>query len=182
MIGPASRQRSDARRNHDRIITAALEVFAEQGLQATVPDVAARANVGKATVYRNYPAKEDLVSAIAQHQFGLLEQRTAAALSEPDPAVALTGYLAELFEWLARDRILAEALASATSVPTGRILAQVTRLVESAKPSGLIRPDATELDVRVVICGPVLQLIALGERDPAVWRRYADLTLRALQA
>jgi AcrR family transcriptional regulator len=181
MTGPPRRPRSDARRNLDRITTAALEVFAEQGLQATVPDVAARANVGRATVYRNYPAKEDLVAAIARHQFGLLEERTAAALGEPDPAAALTGYLAELFEWLARDRILAEALASATSVPTGRILAQLTSLVEAAKPGGLIRPDATELDVRVIVCGAILQLIALGERDPAVWRRYADLTLRALR-
>src|SRR5690348_17101316 len=74
-----SDRRADARRNHERVIAAAIEVFAERGLEATVPEVAARAGVGKATVYRSYPTKADLVAAVARHQINWLAERVAAA-------------------------------------------------------------------------------------------------------
>ena len=58
-------RRSDALRNRERVIAAAREVFAEQGIHACVPEVARRAGVGKATVYRSFATREHLVAALA---------------------------------------------------------------------------------------------------------------------
>ena len=146
-----------------------------------MPQVAERAGVGKATVYRSYPTKEDLISAVAQHQFEKLERRTAAARAEPDPHRALSGYITELFGYLAEDRILADALSDPVGISAVRIMDQLTALVEAARVSGRIRQDAGAMDIRVMLCGACLQLIALDERDPQVWRRYGRLVLNSLR-
>src|SRR4051794_1873565 len=75
-----SDRRADARRNHERVLAAAAEVFTEHGLDATIPQVAARAGVGKATVYRSFPTKADLVRALAQTHVDWLDARIEAAL------------------------------------------------------------------------------------------------------
>lgn len=63
----------------------------------------------------------------------------------------------------------------------GQAVKLIGLLVEAAKASGQVRPDAGVRDVRVVLCGIVRQLIVLDERDPAVWRRYAHMILTALR-
>lgn len=177
----APHRRLDARRNQERVIAAARELFSEQGLQVTVPQVAERAGVGRATVYRSYPSKEDLIIAVVQQQFQELEQRTRAALDGVDAYREWCSYVPDLFGRLARDRVLADAFFEGRLVPAARILGLIGQLVAAARASGKIRPDAGELDIRVILCGAVRQLIVLDERDPAVWRRYADLVLNALR-
>ena len=137
--------------------------------------------MGRATVYRSYPSKEDLIVAVARRQFEELERRTRAALDGSDAYRELCAYVPDLFERLARDRVLADAFFDGRLVPAARILELIGRLVSAAKPSGRIRPDTSDLDIRVILCGPVRQLIVLDQRDPAVWRRYADLVLNALR-
>ncbi|MFF5084017.1 TetR/AcrR family transcriptional regulator [Actinoplanes sp. NPDC000266] len=174
-------RRKDAVRNHERVIAAARELFTEQGLGVTVPQVAERAGVGKATVYRSYPAKQDLVVAVAREQFQQLAARTRAALEGEDAYGELCSYVPDMFAALAADRVLADALFDGQIGPATMILAQVGELLERAARDGPVRPDAGEADVRVVLCGAVRQLIALGEHDPAVWRRYADMVLNAFR-
>ncbi|SNS88702.1 DNA-binding transcriptional regulator, AcrR family [Asanoa hainanensis] len=179
MVGTPSR--ADARRNHERVLAAARELFARHGLSVTVPQVAELAGVGRATVYRSYPAKDDLVLAIAQERFQRLDDRTIAALTDPDPYAALCAFVPDLFTTLAQDRGLAEAFFAGQIAPAADLLHQLTRLVEYAKPSGRIRPDLTELDLRVILCGPIRQLIVLDQWDERVWRRYAGMVLDALR-
>jgi AcrR family transcriptional regulator len=177
----AAPRRADARRNHERVFAAALEVFDEHGLQGTIPQVADRAGVGKATVYRSYPTKEDLVDAVTRYRLTELERSIAPALAEADPYTAFSGYVTRLFESLAGDRLLSEVLAELRSATTDRMLAELVGLMEVAKETGQVRADATELDLRVVLCGMVLMLMTIKARDPALWRRYGELTLRALR-
>ncbi|GGM23000.1 TetR family transcriptional regulator [Streptomyces fumigatiscleroticus] len=178
----APRKRADARRNQERVFAAALEVFDESGLQGTVPQVAERADVGKATVYRSYPTKEDLVEAVVRHRLAELDRATGPTLAQAEPARAFAAYVLVLFEYLARDRLLSEALAEGRSTTyTGPLLDRLTALMEEAKASGRVRPDADRLDLHVVLCGMCLQLVGLAERDPALWRRYGELTLQALR-
>ncbi|MEV4761808.1 helix-turn-helix domain-containing protein [Micromonospora chokoriensis] len=172
-------RRADALRNHERVVAAARELFAEQGLDVTVPEVAARAGVGRATVYRSYPSKDDLVLAVAQEGFRSLRTRTLAALAADDAYLALRDYVPDLLEHLARDRGLAAVFFEGRLLPAAELVDLIGRLLEAAKASGAVRPDVGALDVRVVLCGVVRQLIALDERDPAVWRRYASLILAA---
>jgi AcrR family transcriptional regulator len=174
-------RRADARRNHERVFAAALEVFQSAGLQGTVPQIAERAGVGKATVYRSYPTKEDLVAAVVRYRLAELRHRTAPALAQPDPCRAFDDYVLLLFEGLADDRLLSEALADAGFSSTSGLLATLSDLMEPAKAAGGVRADATLLDLRVVLCGTVVQLIRIAEREPALWRRYGELTLRALR-
>ncbi|MFD0021620.1 TetR/AcrR family transcriptional regulator [Streptomyces sp. NPDC058382] len=174
-------RRADARRNQERVFAAALEVFQESGLQGTVPQIAKRAEVGKATVYRSYPTKEDLVGAAVNHRLAELRRSTAPALAQADPYRAFSDYVLRLFESLAGDRLLSEVLADAGFRSISGLLTQLSDLMESAKPTGQIRADASILDLRVVLCGMAVQLIRIAERDPELWRRYGELTLRALR-
>ena len=63
-MSAAPRTRADAVRNYERVLAAASEVLAEKGAEAGVPEIAARAGVGKGTVYRCFPTKDHLVSAV----------------------------------------------------------------------------------------------------------------------
>lgn len=180
-----STRRADARRNHERIVTAALQVFAEKGLEATVPDVAARAGVGKATVYRSYPTKADLIAAVALHQLRWLHERVTTATAETDPYLALGSMFADMFERLAGDRVLVEVLPAGTVPGAADAMQRINELIggllEAAKADGRIRPDATIRDVRVLLGGCSAQLARFGDRDPEVWRRYGELVLNALR-
>jgi AcrR family transcriptional regulator len=173
--------RKDAVRNHERVVTAAAETFREHGSEASVPQIAARAGVGKATVYRSFATKEDLLEAITRLSLDELGQRTAPALRETDAYEAFQGYVLGLFEVLARDRLLAERLSTVASPAAASILETLAATMERARTSGKIRADANKLDLRVLVCGPALQLLRLGETDPATWRRYGEMVLTAFQ-
>ncbi len=180
--GPqAPPRRADARRNQERVFAAALEVFGEVGLQGTVPQVAARAAVGKATVYRSYPTKEDLLAAVVGHRLAELDRATAPALELPDPYERFRAFVLRLFETLAGDRLLSEALATAEFRDDSDLLTRLSDLMQAAKATGQVGADATVCDLRVVLCGVTLQLMRTAERDPALWRRYGELTLKALR-
>src|SRR5687768_11863989 len=76
--------RADARRNRERVIKAARAVFAEQGRDAQVDDVARRAKVGVGTVYRHFPTKEALLEALVRDRFAQLAEWALEALEEED--------------------------------------------------------------------------------------------------
>ncbi|MFI8186185.1 TetR/AcrR family transcriptional regulator [Actinacidiphila glaucinigra] len=177
---PPSPRRRDARRNHARVIAAAVEVFRENGARATVPEIAARARVGKATVYRSFPTKEDLLESVTRLSLEELGRRTATAARATDPHKALSGFVDELFELLARDRLLADRLAGDASPAVAVVLESLTEVMEAARAAGAIRDDTTLLDLRVILCGVSLQLIRMDERDPQVWSRFGAMVIRML--
>ncbi|MEV8546768.1 helix-turn-helix domain-containing protein [Streptomyces sp. NPDC051572] len=176
-----SDRRTDARRNHERIVAAALQVFAERGLEATIPQIAARAGVGKATVYRSYLTKDDLIEAVVLHRFRQWEERVCQALAEPDAGQALATLLPDMFEMLAGNRLLAEVMYEHASSGGARVLELMGVLLESARTQGAIRLDATVTDLRILAGGSAKQLAHMGIADPAEWRRYGELVLAALR-
>lgn len=180
MTADWSDRRADARRNHERVVAAALEVFAERGLEATVPEVAARAGVGKATVYRSFPAKDDLIAAVARHEITWLTRRIAAAPTDGDAFTTLQALFGDIAEHVAGNRVLAEILPTAP-LREGDAPDHVERLLATARDQGTVRPDATVQDIKVLISGCSRALTDLGVHDPAQWRRYATLALNALR-
>ncbi len=180
---PTAARRSDARRNHERVVAAATEVLAGRGLEGTIPEIAARAGVGKATVYRSYPTKDDLVAAVARDRLTWLSDQIAAAGRREDAYAALHDLLGDISAGLATDRLLADVLPHATGWRQEHDLdGQFARLIERARDQGRLRSDATAQDIRVLVGGYSRVLTDLGIRDPAQWRRYASLTLHALRA
>ncbi|MBC7299626.1 MAG: helix-turn-helix transcriptional regulator [Nocardia sp.] len=179
-----SSKRSDARRNHERVVAAAVEVFAEHGIDATIPQVAARAGVGKATVYRSFPTKDALVQAVAQYQRAWFYQRTLTALDQlnagGDPLTILRDLLTDTLERLAHDRALAEALpATAPPSPAGQESLQ--SIILAGQRQGVIRENVTAQHVKVLLGGVAGSLFRQQERDPEQWRIYGDLIFNAVK-
>ncbi|GIG70539.1 TetR/AcrR family transcriptional regulator [Phytomonospora endophytica] len=82
--------RADGRRNRARVLQAAVEVFGANGTGASTMEVARRAGVGIATVFRHFPTKERLLRPVTALSLDDVAEQAAEALSKPDPAAAFT--------------------------------------------------------------------------------------------
>ncbi|WP_139279711.1 TetR/AcrR family transcriptional regulator [Rhodococcoides yunnanense] len=171
-----STKRADARANHERILVAAVELFAENGVGATIPQIAERAGVGKATVYRSYPTKQDLVAAVASFQLDWFDRyiNEAAERSE-DPYGTLHTLFHGIVDRLARDRSLAESLPRMANHS-----AAFDSIIAAGQQQGSVRQDVSAHDVRVLFGGVSRVLFDQGEHSPTAWHRYADLILNAI--
>jgi AcrR family transcriptional regulator len=85
--------RADARRNHEAIVAAAKQLFADGGLDAQMPDVAKAAKVGVGTVYRHFPTKADLIAALAAERFVRLAEKAGESLEAEDPWEGLCDFI-----------------------------------------------------------------------------------------
>lgn len=179
--------RADAQRNLARILEAAREVFAERGADASIAEVAARAGVGTATIFRRFPTKDDLLVAVVERRLGELSARAAQAAAARDPARALRRFM----EWAAHayigDRGFCEcAESSVRARPSilalaGELSDNVERLLDRAKAAGEVREDVTAQDIPVLLLGVAHAGLALEHEAPGLWRRYLDLTLDGLR-
>jgi AcrR family transcriptional regulator len=179
--------RADAERNRRRLLDAAAVVFAEQGLDASVSEIARRAGVGQGTVFRRFPSKEHLIAAIVADRFGELIATGEALLEEEDAGEALRTFLRAGSEMQAKDRGFFEGVGGLALDDEG-VLARrealieiVARLVSRAQAAGAVRDDVTAADV-LLLQGAVCQAAAPMEPvAPDLWRRYVDLVLDALR-
>src|SRR4051794_33804869 len=96
--------RRDAERNRQRLLEAGREVYARDGLGATLHDVARHAGVGVGTAYRRFAGKQELIDAIVAAQVDELEAALREALADPEPWAGLVGYLEHSLAMQARDR------------------------------------------------------------------------------
>jgi AcrR family transcriptional regulator len=180
-------RRADALRNRERVIAAAAEVFAVKGMDAGVPEIAQRAGVGKATVYRSFPSKEHLVAAVACERLEWITELTTRALATDDPGRAFVDVVVTIAEQQATDRAVAGSLAADIHLPeldAARATTHATleALIDRARAAGALRADASAEDLRVLFTGTAQILRANDERDPQVWRRYGQLMANALRA
>src|SRR3954453_7083355 len=109
---PALPRRADARRNRERVLAAAVAVFAEKGMDAGVPEIPARAGVGKATVYRSFPSKQHLVAAVAAERLAWITDLATRALAPEDAGAAFTATVLAIAEQQAGDCAVAGSLAA----------------------------------------------------------------------
>jgi AcrR family transcriptional regulator len=185
--GVARTQRADARRNREAVVAAAKRLFADQGLDAQMPDIAAAAKVGVGTVYRHFPTKDHLIAALAVERFERLGERAEEALEAEDPWESFCDFIRFAAQIQADDRGLCEVMgsrpevmeASARAVGLDELCA---RLVERAQRSGNLRKDVTWEDVPMIACG--LGSITQAEIGPAAgrWPRLLEIILDGLRA
>ena len=104
--------RSDARRNREKILAAASELFAERGADMCMDDLARRAGVGHATVFRRFPSKDDLVVAMLEERLTAVAERIEEAARSGDAWEGLVAAMTAIAERQANDRGLMEAVGT----------------------------------------------------------------------
>ncbi|AUX29060.1 MULTISPECIES: TetR/AcrR family transcriptional regulator [Sorangium] len=183
---PAARGvRADAQRNLDALLEAAKAVFGAKGVDAPVREIAARAGVGVATVYRHFPQRSDLVAAVFRREVDACAAAGPALAREHEPAEALARWLRRYTSFIATKRGLAAALHSGD--PAFDALPEYFRqhlepalqsLLDAAVSAGQIRADVEPYDLlRAVgnLC------IATGEDGALHSRRMVDLLIDGLR-
>src|SRR5215216_1876509 len=89
--------RRDAQANRDRILVAARAAFAADGIDVSVEEIAGRAGVGMGTLYRHFPAKEDLIDAVLEDAFAAVIDAAEQALAEEDAWAGFRGFFESVF-------------------------------------------------------------------------------------
>ncbi len=143
-------KRSDAVRNRERILDAADEVFSAEGLSAPIDTVAEHAGVGVGTVYRHFPAKEDLFEAIVMTRLGGLLELARTEASAGLPGEALFSFVQEFARQASAKHDLFDALGAAgidlktrCADKLDEMKACVAVLLTRAQAAGVVRNDTS---------------------------------------
>jgi len=176
-------KRADARRNEEKLLTAAREAFAERGAETSLEDIARRAEVGIGTLYRHFPTRPALLEAVYTDE---VEQicRSADDFAALEPWEALTAWLrryagfaatkhalfAELLPYIGQDAEVFQSCKTAIRT-TG------DALLQRAQEAGVVRPDVTFMDVARMVGG--IATIRMAEQDEI--ERILDVALDGLR-
>jgi AcrR family transcriptional regulator len=179
--------RADACRNRDAILAAARDVFARQGLQAPLEDIARQAGVGIATLYRRFPSRERLVAAALLDKVSQFADAASEALGDQDPWAGFARFVRRSCELQANDRGLSDLLSM--TLPASEEVEQlrasvfqhVTDLAERAKAAGRLRPDFVPEDLLLVLIANAAVAHVSGPDAPRSWQRLVALLLDAFQ-
>jgi AcrR family transcriptional regulator len=179
--------RADARRNREAIVAAAKRLFADNGLDAQMPDVAKAARVGVGTVYRHFPTKEDLIAALATDRFERLAEKAREGIAAEDPWEGLCEFIRFSAQIQADDRGLCEVMGSRPEVMANAAYAVgldelCDKLVRRARRSGALRKDLDWEDIPMIACS--LGRATPAEHGPAVgrWPRLVEIIIDGLRA
>jgi AcrR family transcriptional regulator len=177
--------RADAQRNLERVLDAAAELFAERGCDVSVDEIARKAGVGHATVFRRFPTKDALISAVVSKQIGEMSTFVEEALAEEDAGEAFRSFVWHAGEMHARDRGLHEGFtrcAGAGDVAEAKaeLNGLIDQLIARAQDAGALRKDVTADDVSTLV-GTAIRG-SYGSSDPELWRRYVAVVLDGLAA
>jgi AcrR family transcriptional regulator len=183
--------RLDAARNQERIVAAAAAAFAELGGDVTLDEVARRAGVGVATVYRRFRNRDQLVRAVVAHVLAA-EIEPVAAVETDDPWRDLAATLEASVAAVAAHRdvvALAHAAGGIDVDVVDRYLHRLDRLLSRARAAGLVRPELEPRDVAVAVVMVLATIRRDVGGDGAVktdaasgdWRRYLALLLDGMR-
>jgi AcrR family transcriptional regulator len=179
--------RADARRNRERIICSGRELFARQGPQAQMDDIAAHAGVGIGTVYRHFPTKEALLTAMVRDRFQEFAEIATLAEDIADPLEALATIMRRSAEVVEGDMGFQLAMMGSNELEWEGIDEQkaalaeiVTRIIRRAVAAGVVRDDFGFDDFAMVMCG--LTATMYYKPGSANWRRHLELVLDGICA
>lgn len=180
--------RSDARRNRDRLLAAARELFAERGVDVAMADIARHAGVSNGTLYNRFPTREDLIEAVFTDRLEAMAGLGRDALADPDPWHGFAGYLTGVCELQSADRGFNQVaarglpLSPAAQQLTEQAQANVAELLRRAAAAGTLRADVTVGDLAFVVWGISRTVEMTAGRAPRLWRRHLALLLDGFRA
>ncbi len=183
---PSRGRRADAQRNRQTVLAAAAEVFVTSGVDAPIRQIAARAGVGMATIYRHFPTRADLVTAVYRHQIEECAEAGPNLLASADsPFDALRQWIDLFVDFLVTKHGLADALQSESdrfaalhSYFLDRLLPVCAQLLDAAVESGDIRPGTQPYELMRGIGNLCIGRDSDPRYDP---RRLIALILQGLQ-
>jgi AcrR family transcriptional regulator len=187
LIPIARALRADARRNREAVLAAAKKLFADQGLDAQMPDVAKAAKVGVGTVYRHFPTKDDLIAALVAERFERLAQKAREGLEMDDSWEGIADFIRFSAQIQADDRGLCDVMGSrpdlmGAGAEAAGLPELCEKLVKRAQRSGGMRRDLEWEDIPMIACG--LGRITQPTMGPATgrWPRFVEIVLDGLRA
>jgi AcrR family transcriptional regulator len=180
--------RIDAERNRARIVEAARAAFAAGGLEVPLEDVADRAGVGIATLYRRFPTRDDLIAACFERRLEEYALAAEEALEAPDGWTGLSTYLERLCSMQAADSGLKDVLTR--TFPNARVLEAhrargyelFVRLIERAQAEGSLRRDFVPEDLILLLMANAGVVQGAGRAAPDAWRRFLGLMLDGIRS
>jgi len=182
-----ARLRADAAMNRARILAAAAAAFAELGMSASMAEIARRAQVGMATLFRRFPTKEALLRAVFAGSIAACEADLAAALADPHPWHAFQ----TVVEGFCATQVRAQGLASeivatfleGTGFEEERLMVErnLVRIIERARASGDLRGDIGYADFLLVLKANAGVIALSGAGAEAASRRLVATMLRAFR-
>jgi AcrR family transcriptional regulator len=179
--------RADARRNRERIMAAAGELFARRGRAAQMEDIADQAGLGMGTLYRHFSSKQALLTAMVGERFRGMAGLARAAEQITDPGDAFETILRSYLEAADGDATFQLALMGTDDLEWERVKQQkaefaeiVTRIIGRAVASGHVRADLTLADFTVVASG-VISTMYFKPGGNSDWRRHLQLALDGIR-
>jgi len=180
--------RSDARDNRGLILHAASTLFAAEGLDVPMREIARRAGVGPATLYRHFPTKEMLATEVFTDQMHACRAIVDEGLADPDPWHGFCLVIEKICQLHARSRGLTAAFMSAFphamdfAADREYTLKSADALARRAKDTGHLRPDFVLDDVVLVLMANSGIHATSPAARVAASRRFAALAIQAFQA
>ncbi|MFI1460853.1 TetR/AcrR family transcriptional regulator [Nocardia carnea] len=181
-------QRSDARDNRERILDAARALFATEGLNVPMREIARLAEVGPATLYRHFPTKESLATEAFTDQMRTCHTIADEGLADPDPWRGFCRVIERTFELNAHSRGFTEAFMStfpnALDFAASReyALTSITELARRAKETGHLRPDFVLDDLMLMLMAHRGIQPGSQAARTAASRRFAAFVIEAFRA
>lgn len=180
--------RVDAERNREKVLAAAREVFAEQGLDASTNEIARCAGVGVATLFRRFPNRDALIAAAFAEKMSAYSEAIDQALADPDPWHAFCTYVLRVCQMQADDRGFADVLTM--TFPTAKAFEQdrnrsaqaLAELLDRAKATGRLRPDFAHQDVLLILMANAGVVTATRDAAPEAWQRLVGFLLQSFAA
>jgi AcrR family transcriptional regulator len=178
-------KRADAQRNLQSLLQAAMDVFAESGVDAPVREIAERAGVGVGTMYRHFPQRADLIVAVLKSQIDACANAAADFAGEHEPGEALARWMQRYVDFIVTKRGLSNALQSDSAAYAAlpdyfyaRLRPALASLLQAAVEQNVIRPgfEADELlRAAATLCK------ANPDEDTAVTRKMVGLMVDGLR-
>jgi AcrR family transcriptional regulator len=150
--------RADARRNYERLVTAARRVFAEQGGGASMEAIAKEAGVGVGTLYRHFPKRIDVVEALYRDDVDALVAKAERGLTELDPWEALEAWLRAYVDFGQAKRVFLNELHEAFEknhdlkvASRERVTVAAEKVLDRAQKAGAARTDIDGSDLMQIV-------------------------------
>src|SRR5689334_10047018 len=152
------KMRADARRNRAKVLAAAEEAFAADGLAVPLDDIARLAGVGAGTVYRHFPSKEALFQAVVLERIEQFAEEARGLAAADDPGEVFLDYFVRVIKQTSLNRAICDALAAsgghAFKAGAGEDFGSALgELLKRAQDVGAVRRDIDGDDLRALIVG-----------------------------